>query len=149
MNVRLELLDPVERCEYSVGVRYWGLRLVDGYAYVSASEAAYLSGAPEHTVGISADALQSGLWQATHGASLGHLGSYSEGVIIEDSEAEIELLSGGERCTLIQELIGVRVRSELVDVTNTMLGTWARAVGDALECLPCGVASCELACRYR
>lgn len=149
MNVRLELLDPVERCEYSVGVRYWGLQLVDGYAYVSASQAAYLSSAPEHTVGISADALQSGLWQPTHGASLGHLESYSEGVTIEDSEAEIELLSGGARCTLIQELTGVRVRSDLVNVVNTMLRTWARGVGDTLECLPCGIANCELACRYR
>lgn len=150
LNVRLELVDPVERCEYAVGARYWGIQLMDGYTYLSASEADYWSNAPDRPLEISAEALQSGLWQAVHDVSIRHVGnSAGRGVIIEDSEAEVELLSGGARCTLIQELIGIRVRSDLVDVLNSMLDTWARGVEDTLECLPCGAAQCELACRRR
>jgi len=148
MSVRVELVDPVERCEYSVGVRYWDLQLFDGYTYLSADQAAYQFSAPENTLNISPDAVQSGRWQAVHDVSFGHLGSFSPGVIIEDSEAQIELLSGGQRCTTIQELIGVRVRSDLVSVVNRTLDTWARGVDDTLECLPCGTLGCELACRH-
>lgn len=149
LNVHLELVAPVERCEYSVRARYWGIQLVDGYTYLSARDAAYWSSSPDRPLDISVEAIQSGLWQAVHDVSVRHVGSSNRGVIIEDSEAEIELLSGGERCALIQELIGVRVRSDLVDVLNLMLETWARGVEDTLECLPCGAPNCELACRYR
>jgi hypothetical protein len=148
MNVRIELPDPVERCEYSMALRFWDLQLLDGYTYLSASDAAFASSSPENPFEISADAVQSGLWQATHDVSLRHLGR-SVGVGIEDSELDIELLSGGERCTTLQSLIGVRVRLDLVDVIRTMLDTWARGVEDTLECLPCGALNCELACRHR
>jgi hypothetical protein len=145
--LQFDLLDPVERCEYSVSARFWNIQLFDGYTYLSPFLAS-IQPSPS-SFGISEQAVESGLWQVTQQVSLGHSDSASSGAIIEDSEADVQLLSGGERCRLIQQHVGVVARLSLTDAVNEALRSWGNSLDDTLECTRCGQLGCELACRYR
>jgi hypothetical protein len=153
LPLHLDLIDPAERCDYSVSVRFWNIHLFDGYDYVSAHNAANARAeAPPRSwdaAMLSVPAIEGGFWQVTRRLALGHTDSYSNGAIIEDSEAEVQLISGGERCRLLQEHVGVLARRNMMAAVNGALDSWGASVSDTLDCTPCGQPGCELACRYR
>lgn len=140
IRVNLELLNPVERCEYSLRVSFSEIPLLDGYVYLSPSGAGFSAAAG------SPQAIEAGLFQPVHHASFGNSG---RGPVVENAVAELELLSGGERCASIQELVAAGVRSDLSQEVGNVLRDWAQGVSDTLECTPCGALDCELACRFR
>lgn len=151
--LHLDLVDPVERCNYSVSVRFWNIHLFDGYDYVSAYTAENARAeVPWRTWDanlLSVPAIEGGFWQVTRRLALGHAESYSNGAIIEDSEAEVLLVSGGERCRLLEQHVGVLTRSNMTGAVNGALDSWGANVSDTLDCTPCGQPDCQLACRPR
>lgn len=147
IQVVYELLDPPERCEYSIEARFWNLAFIDGYTYLSP----YLATQYIDSAGVSTStaAIEGGYWQVVRYPFLGHAGGSSSAAIIEDSSSEIELLAGGERCRAIQLLVGAAVRDSLVNSINGVLEAWLLDIDDTLECSLCGQPGCELACRFR
>ncbi len=151
LRVSFELLDPPERCEYVARVRFWNIQLFDGFAFLSPGQAQTRLETPVAPLlsPLSPPAIESGYWQVVHQTALGHTDSFSNGAIIEDSEADVQLTSGGERCSIIQQHVGVSIRDTLTGVVNDTLERWGSGVDDTLECTPCGQLGCELACRRR
>lgn len=150
-----ELANPVERCEYSVDVRFWGLQFFDTIRYLSAYSARAIL---DQEVLDDADALprfstpaiEGGFAQPVRTTGFGHTGSRNASAItIEDSEASVTLVSGGGRCEAIQALVGIGLRVTLVDALNDTLYEWFLAQDDSLDCTICGTLGCELACRRR
>lgn len=157
LRLPMDLLDPLERCEFSVGVRYWGIEFFDRYSYLSPYSADSIMSMTSKSqgFGISRQAIEGGLWQVTHDVVLRHSEvngiavDSPRGAIVENSEADIQLLAGGDRCRVIQELVGVSVRGTLANVINEAILLWAHDLGGTLECSICGGIDCELACRFK
>lgn len=152
VRMALELVEPAERCEYLVGVRFWNLHLFDGYSYLSAERAQAALAAPTEPLSanpLSTQAIDGGFWQVVQRYELGHADSATPGVTIEDSEADVQLVSGGERCNTLREHVGVTTRDSLTGVVNEALRRWSASLGDTLDCTRCGRLGCELACRLR
>jgi hypothetical protein len=153
VRVQLALLDPVETCEYTVGVRFFNIELSDGFRYLSpytADQTRLAEPGPRGDANLlSTEAIDGGFWQLTHDMELGHVDSASGGAIIEDSAANVGLLSGGERCVTLQAHVGIVTRDSLTGVVNDALDSWGDSLSDTLECTPCGQPGCELSCRYR
>ncbi|HTV19271.1 MAG TPA: hypothetical protein VMG12_11385 [Polyangiaceae bacterium] len=150
MRVPFELTSPVERCEYSVDLRFWGLEFYDTIGYFSPFSAQSILENLEPSPPLSLLAIERGYAQPVRSIGFGHTGVRDDrAIIVEDSEASVTLLSGGSRCESIRELVGIGLRVSLVDPINNTLYNWFAAQYASVDCTICGTLGCELACQRR
>jgi hypothetical protein len=154
LRVTLDLVYPDERCEFDATVRYVKFQVYAGYQYRGPDSRYWYPGQSN----AFPDAVENGLWQLVPeiefsrtetDPSRGNDAGPTRRGRIEDSEVDVQLRSGGQRCIDAGEQLGLQIRNDLATSVDVSLFQWARSLDTTLECTPCGTLGCELACRFR